>query len=29
MKHKIFHKKEAIEKFAVAPEFIVDYLAIC
>ncbi len=29
MKRKIFHKKEAIEKFVVSPEFIVDYLAIC
>ncbi len=29
MKRKIYHRKEAIEKFWVEPEHIVDYLSIC
>lgn len=29
MKRKIFHREEAIEKFWVEPEHVVDYLSIC
>ncbi len=29
MKHKVYHAAEAREKFAVDPQYIVDYLAIC